>query len=125
MTCSLIAHAPVHVMDSIAAISAKDSECVVVTGSHGGLSAAQYALAARPLLCVFNDAGVGKDNAGIAGLVLLEQNGIAACAVSHMSARIGVASSTLGSGVVTHANPSAMALGVAIGQCVAVFAGGR
>ena len=39
-----------------------------MSGSHGGISSAQYALAARPLIAVFNDAGVGKDEAGLAAL---------------------------------------------------------
>ena len=41
---------------------------IVVTGSHDGLSAARYALAYRPLLVVSNDAGIGKDEAGVAGI---------------------------------------------------------
>ncbi len=122
MTQARISNAPVRLMDSIAEISTSNRGCVVVSGSHGGLSAALYAIAARPLLCVFNDAGVGKDEAGIAGLELLERHGIAACTVSHMSARIGVASSTFDDGIVSHANPSAFALGVKIGQQVRVLA---
>ncbi len=63
---------------------------IVVTGSHDGLSAARYALAYRPLLVVSNDAGIGKDEAGVAGLRALEAPGIAT-AVHHTSARIGEA----------------------------------
>ena len=118
MTHMLMCNAPVHLLDSIAEISASDTGCVVISGSHAGLSAAQYAIAARPLLCVFNDAGVGRDEAGIAGLVLLEQRGLAACAVSHMSAHIGVAASTFEAGIISHANARAFALGVSIGQQV-------
>ncbi len=63
---------------------------IVVTGSHDVLSAARYALAYRPLLVVSNDAGIGKDEAGVAGLRALEAPGIAT-AVHHTSARIGEA----------------------------------
>ena len=64
-----------------------DAGCVAVSGSHGGISSAHYALAARPLIAVFNDAGVGKDAAGLAALSFLQSHGIAACTVARASAR--------------------------------------
>ncbi len=97
--------------DSITELTEADAGCVAVSGSHGGVSAARYALAVRPLLSVFNDAGVGLDEAGIAGLALLQEAGLAACTVSHTSARIGQAASTLKTGVISHANPAAETLG--------------
>lgn len=69
-------------------------------------------MAVRPQLSVFNDAGVGKDQAGIAGLELLQAEGLAACTVSHLSARIGQARSTLDEGIVSHANPLAQGMGI-------------
>lgn len=110
---------PVRVVDSITELQPADAGCIALSGSHGGLSSARYALAARPLLAVFNDAGVGKDSAGIAGLALLQDHGIAACTVSHTSACIGQAASTLADGVLSHANPAARALGVRTGQPLA------
>jgi hypothetical protein len=65
---------------------------------------------------VFNDAGVGLDDAGIAGLALLQDAGLAACAVAHASACIGVAQSTLERGVVSHANAAARTLGLRLGE---------
>jgi uncharacterized protein YunC (DUF1805 family) len=101
----------------------QDGGCLAISGSHGGLSAAGYALAARPLLSVFNDAGVGKEGAGIVGLELLQSHGLAACAVGHDSARIGDAQSTLHDGVVRHVNALARALGIAPGMaCTQVVA---
>jgi hypothetical protein len=97
---------------------------VLVTGSHGGLSAGRFALQARPALVVFNDAGGGLDDAGIAGLPLLQAAGIAACAVSHCSARIGEAASTLHSGVISHANVPARALGLEPGTSLAGWLSG-
>ncbi|MCK7491795.1 MAG: hypothetical protein MZW92_09125 [Comamonadaceae bacterium] len=82
-----------------------------MSGSHGGISSARYALAARPLLSVFNDAGVGKDAAGLAALPFLQTHGLAACTVAHDSARIGEAESTLDDGVISHVNLLAQALG--------------
>ena len=100
------------IVDSITELRPTDAGCLAVSGSHGGMSSARYALAARPLLSVFNDAGVGLDDAGIKALPWLQEHGLAACAVAHASARIGEADSTLATGVVSHANPLAQALGV-------------
>jgi hypothetical protein len=104
------------VIDSITQLTAADLGCVAVSGSHGGISSARYALAARPLLCVFNDAGVGKDEAGVAALAYLQSQDIAACTVAHTSARIGDALSTLNDGLISHVNAPAAALGARAGQ---------
>ncbi|MFT3779172.1 MAG: hypothetical protein QM772_12980 [Ottowia sp.] len=112
---------PLRVVDSITELGGQDAGCIAVSGSHGGISSARYALAARPLIAVFNDAGVGKDAAGLAALPFLQGHGIAACTVAHDSARIGEARSTLHDGIVSHCNELARALGVAPGQaCRAV-----
>ncbi|HOB65672.1 hypothetical protein [Ottowia sp.] len=104
------------VVDSITELRPDDAGCIAVSGSHGGISSAHYALAARPLLAVFNDAGVGKDAAGLAALPFLQGHGIAACTVGHASARIGEARSTLHDGVVSHCNALAQQLGCVAGQ---------
>lgn len=107
-----------HVLDSITEAVGCADGAVVVSGSHGGLSAGRFALQARVALAVFNDAGVGKDGAGIAALALLDAQGVAACAVSHDSACIGDARSTLQHGVISHANTAAAALGARAGLAV-------
>ena len=107
---------PLRIVDSITELSARDEGCLAVSGSHGGLSSARYALAARPLLSIFNDAGVGKDGAGTAALNFLQARGLAACTVSHQSARIGEAQSTMEHGIVNQLNDLALALGVRVGQ---------
>ncbi len=99
------------VVDSITEALGRGAGQVVVSGSHGGLSAARFALQAQVRLAVFNDAGGGRDGAGVAGLALLQAHGIAACAVSHDSARIGEAHSTLADGLISQANDAARALG--------------
>jgi len=106
----------VRLVDSVTELGAGDAGCLAVTGSHGGLSSARFACATRPLLAVFNDAGVGRDAAGIAGLALLQREGLAACTVGHLTARIGEARSTLDDGIISHANTLAAALGVAAGH---------
>ena len=103
-------------VDSITELTGADQGCVAVSGSHGGISSARYALAARPLLSVFNDAGVGLHNAGLAALAFLQSHGLAACTVAHSSARIGEARSTLDDGIISHCNAAARALGAEAGQ---------
>jgi len=103
------------IVDSITELGGHDEGCIAVSGSHGGLSSARYALAARPLLSVFNDAGVGLNSAGLAALDFFRSHGLAACTVAHHSACIGEAKSTLASGVVSAANATASASGVQVG----------
>ena len=109
---------PVFLLDSVTEGGEEQTGQVVVTGSHGGVSAARYALRYRPLLVVFNDAGIGKDEAGVAGLGILEEAGLAAVAVAHTSARIGEARDTWESGVISRANAPARALGLKPGLSV-------
>jgi hypothetical protein len=104
------------IADSVTQLAAADCGCIAVTGSHGGVSAARFALESRPFLSIFNDAGGGKDGAGVAGLSLLQGQGLAACTVAHGSARIGDARSTLEDGIISRANEAARALGVREGQ---------
>ena len=100
-------------VDSITQVTPADTGAIVVTGSHGGASAASYALAVPLAAAFFNDAGVGKDRAGIAALDMLQARGIAAGAVAHTSARIGDARDMWDHGVLTHVNAAATALGLA------------
>ncbi len=102
-------------VDSITELGAHDQGCIAVSGSHGGVSSAKYAHAARPLLSVFNDAGSGKDNAGLVALAFLQACDLAACTVSHHSAHIGSASSTLAHGLINHTNTCAADLGILVG----------
>jgi len=102
-------------VDSITEAVGSGRGCVVVSGSHGGLSAARFALQAGVRLAVFNDAGIGKDGAGIAGLAWLQQHGVAAVAVAHSTARIGEAASTWNDGIVSAVNERASSLGACIG----------
>jgi hypothetical protein len=105
-------------VDSITWLGEEDAGQVVVSGSHGGRSAADYAMRWPLALCCFNDAGIGKDRAGIVALDMLESRGTPAVAYGHMSARIGDARDAWENGVVTHANAPARALGFAPGQAL-------
>ncbi len=112
--------APSHVVliDSITQVDALHAGLCVVTGSHGGVSAARYASEVAARVYVFNDAGVGKDAAGIAALALLDARGIAAVTVAHASARIGEARDTWDNGVISHRNAAAGRIGVQPGARV-------
>ncbi len=92
----------------------------LVTGSHGGTSAAGYILEhpEKPQLALFNDAGGGKDEAGLSGLPQLQAVGVAAATYSHQSARIGSARDGLDHGVLSHCNEIARARGLRPGQSV-------
>jgi hypothetical protein len=105
-------------VDSITSLAEGDAGEIVVSGSHGGRSAAHYAMRWPLALCCFNDAGIGKDGAGIAALDMLESRGTPAVAYGHMSARIGDARDAWENGVVTHVNAPARALGFAPGQAL-------
>jgi len=89
---------------------------VLVAGSHGGLVAAHYAAKARVRAVILNDAGVGLEEAGVAGLRLLDSIGLAAAAVDHASARIGDGADMLARGRISRANRMAAALGVTAGM---------
>jgi len=89
---------------------------VLVVGSHGGVIAAYLGAKAGAHALVLNDAGVGKDRAGIAGLGYLDAIGMAAATVDCMSARIGDGADMLARGVISHANVYAALCGVAAGQ---------
>ena len=49
--------------DSVTKTAAEDAGRVLVTGSHGGLYAANLAARARVRAAIFNDAGIGKERA--------------------------------------------------------------
>lgn len=103
----------VHLLDSASLVKPEDKGEVVVTGSHGALIGgdATRALKAMARAAVFNDAGVGIDGMGITRLPALDGFGVAAVTVDAMTARIGEARSAYETGVISHANATAAALG--------------
>ena len=95
-----------------------DSDCeqdIVFTGSHGGLVGSKAATP-NPVLAVFyNDAGVGKNDAGISRLPWLERRGVPAATVSAASARIGFGLDTYSCGIISHSNSPAADWGISPG----------
>jgi hypothetical protein len=104
------------VADSAAGLGAAARGAVVACGSHGALYPAWLAARAGIRAIVFNDAGVGRHSAGVAGVAWLAGLGIAACAVGHRSARIGDGADVLASGMVTVVNDVAAEVGCLPGQ---------
>jgi hypothetical protein len=102
--------------DSVTKTAPEDAGRVLVTGSHGGLYATNLAARARFRAAIFNDAGIGKARAGIAGLAYLEGLGMAAATVGFESARIGDAGDAWARGTISHVNDLAADLGCAPGQ---------
>jgi hypothetical protein len=100
-------------MDSISHVDATDAGHIVVSASHGGVSSGEYASRHKLAAVFFNDAGVGKDNAGIAALGMLK---VPAGTVSHLSARIGDVEDTWQHGVLSHLNAPALKSGLKKGD---------
>jgi hypothetical protein len=107
-------------LDSIGHVGEQHAGAVIVSGSHGGTSAADYILrlTQMPYAALFNDAGRGKDDAGLAGLPLLQARGVISATYSHLSARIGDANDGLAHGAITELNGLATEAGLKVGSSV-------
>ncbi len=92
------------VVDSATRLDPDALDAVAVCGSHGGLYPAWLAARAGVRAVVLNDAGIGRHQAGLAGVRWLGALGIPACAVDYRSARIGDGADMLAAGIVTMAN---------------------
>lgn len=109
---------PLVLIDSASLVDATaDVGAIVVTGSHGGLVGGKPEMALRVdgFAAVFNDAGIGIEDAGIGRLKPLDRRGIAAFVVRADSARIGEARSTY-EGIISVVNETAARLGAAPGE---------
>ena len=91
---------------------------VIVSGSYGGKYNAFHAAKWGIRGVIMNDAGIGADNAGIAGLPYLDQIGLPAATASALSCHIGDGDHTLAHGIVSHVNNTAAALGCTPGETV-------
>ena len=105
-------------MDSITKVTPEDAGAIVVCASHGGSSSGEFALEVPLKAVIFNDAGVGKDNAGIAALEMLQKRGVAAATVAHTSGRIGDSLDMWQNGVLSHVNAVGQSNGLAVGAKV-------
>ncbi|OZM75681.1 hypothetical protein [Pseudonocardia sp. MH-G8] len=106
-------------LDSMSQVQHDDRGHILVAASNGGVESGRIAVASGCACAVFNDAGVGKDGAGIAGLETLDTAGVPAAAVGHHSARISDGADTWENGVLTHVNEAGVRAGLSVGATVA------
>lgn len=102
--------------DSITDATAADEGSIGLSGSHGGLYPASVASAVGLRAVLFNDAGIGFEQAGVSGVLALERVGMAAAGLDCHSCLIGSAEDGFANGVVSVANDVARALGVVPGM---------
>lgn len=103
-------------VNSINYVTDSDRGAIVAAGSHGGLYCAYRALKFGVRAVVLNDAGIGRNSAGIASLSFGDRYGMAVATVSYRSARIGDVEDMQRRGVISHANSNAQRLGVVSGM---------
>ena len=109
-------HEGIHLASTVTRLGPECAGAVVVGGSHGGVYAGYLAARARACAVILNDAGIGRDDAGIGCLDYCDALGMAAATVSHVSARIGDAEDALSSGVISRVNDRARAAGCDAGM---------
>lgn len=103
-------------LDSITDAGDATGGKIVVSGSHGGLYPAAVASNAGTRAVLFNDAGIGLEQAGVAGVLTLADVGMAAAAVDCNSCHIGSATDTLERGVISIVNSIAATFGLRVGM---------
>ncbi len=101
---TLINGVPITITDSITFLNENNSGDIVVCGSHGGVSAGEYAQKYHVKAVFFNDAGIGKNRAGVKSLESLSEAGILACTVDCTSAEIFNGHDVLENGRITVCN---------------------
>ncbi len=107
---------PTITLDSVTHLAPAHHGAVVYAASHGGAYAAAYAAAKGIAAIILNDAGIGRERAGIAGLDFLAELRVPGAAIAHTSARIGDGDDGVARGILSTVNATAAALGLAIGM---------
>jgi hypothetical protein len=108
----------VTVVSSITKLDASHRDTVVIGASHGGVYAGYLAAKGGCRGVILNDAGIGKDRAGIGSLDYLAKLGLPGATASNMSARVGDGRDMAAHGIISHVNAPAAALGCKAGQAV-------
>lgn len=106
----------IQIIDSATKLGDTCRGAVVVCGSHGGEYPAWLVMTALCRAVILNDAGIGKDEAGVASLSYCGALGMAVACVDTMSARIGDAEDMMARGRISRVNDLAAALGVHTGM---------
>ena len=110
---------PTAILDSVTQLLPEHRGAAVYCASHGGAYAGYYAAKCGIGAVILNDAGVGRQQAGVAGLVVLDGLAVPAATISHLSARIGDGADGAQRGVLSYVNASAQAAGLSAGMTCA------
>ena len=102
------------IVETSSDVNESNSNDIIVTGSHQGSGI--YLAKCKIKGAIGNDAGKGKQDAGIAGFKVLDEQGIPAAAVSNMTAQIGNGDSTYEQGKISAVNEAAGKLGIIEGM---------
>jgi hypothetical protein len=108
----------IYTCSSSATATAACAGQVIVSGSYGGEYNAYHAAKWGIRGVVLNDAGVGKNGAGIKGLPYLDRIGLPAATADANTCHIADAEHMLDHGVISHVNETARRIGCAVGQTV-------
>lgn len=107
------------IFDSVTVLPLEARGQAAIAASHGGDYAAYLSAKAGLKAVILCDAGVGRERAGIGGLVYLDRLGVAAATIGHRSARIGDGVDCHARGVISFANKCANNVGVTAGMVAA------
>lgn len=108
--------------DSIAFGLPEDGDNVLVTAGHTGRSAVPYLLGVAPFGFICSDGGKGRDDAGVAGIYLVEEHGLAGATVDARTSPMGDGLASYHQGVISACNRHAATAGVEVGQPAATAA---
>ena len=103
-------------LDSVTHLAAAHRGRAAICASHGGNYAGYCAARLGIGAVILNDAGIGREQAGLGGVMLLEKLGVPSAAISHRSARIGDGQDSLARGIISFVNAHAARLGVSVGM---------
>lgn len=106
----------VSIHDSITVLPEACAGSILLAASHAGISCGHLAAKAKPRAVILHDAGIGRDEAGVAALPMLESIGMPAAAIDHRSARIGDGADCYARGTLSRVNATAARLGPSVGM---------
>jgi hypothetical protein len=92
---------------------------VLVTAGHTGRSSVEYLRRCRPWGFICSDGGRGLDDSGMAGLFIVERDGMAGATIDARRARMGSGLSHYHDGIISAMNAHAATRGVEIGMTAA------
>jgi len=104
------------ILDSVTHLTDAHRGMAAHCASHGGIYAGHHAASMGIGALILNDAGIGREQAGLGGVLLLERLGVPAAAISHRSARIGNGTDGVARGRLSFVNRPAAALGLVVGM---------